>query len=75
MDSSLVQEINFETLQMRELYYANMVYFKDFENLIDAINKKYKLRKELALKGDETYYRGYKGKENIYNIPIKYHGE
>jgi len=75
VEDKLIQEINFGILQMRELYYANMVYFKDFENLLNKTNKQYKLRQEMVLKNDEVYYRGYKGEENIYNIPIKYYGE
>lgn len=70
------EKITSEILGMRDLYYANIINYIEFEDFVKSINKKFKLRFEKVI--DKNSYepftsikwKGYKGKNCIYSIYV-----
>lgn len=70
------EKIITEILGMRDLYYSNIIGYKDFENFVNMINKKFKLHFEKVINPNSyepltnIKWQAYKGKECIYSVYV-----
>lgn len=73
---NLSEKICEDIIGMRDLYYANIISFDYFENFVNDINKKYKLKfkKVIVQDSEEPFtnikWQGLNDKECLYSLYV-----